>query len=66
VDAFFPVLSVRSLDQRFMRWSIGYVHWPAHPELFTQHRDDFFAEQIELLKHRLQRQPGVIDQNNCR
>ena len=32
-----------------MRWSIGYVHWPAHLELFTQHRDDFFAEQIELL-----------------
>ena len=35
---------------------------PARGELLAQHRHDLLAEQVELLEHGLQRQPGVVDQ----
>ena len=31
-------------------------------ELPPQHRNDLLAEQVELLQHGLQRQTGVVDQ----
>lgn len=30
--------------------------------LTPQHRDDLLAQQVQLLEHRLQRQPGVVDE----
>ena len=36
--------------------------WPPGRELTAQNRNNFLTEQIELLEHRLQRQSGVIHQ----
>lgn len=41
---------------------VGHVIWSAACKFLAQHRDYFFSEQVELLQHHLQRQTGVIDE----
>ena len=41
---------------------VGHVRGLERGELLAQHRHDLLAEQVQLLEHGLQRQAGVVDE----
>ena len=49
-------------EQRGVGGRVGHVGRLERGELLAQHRDDLLAEQVELLQDGLQRQAGVVQQ----
>src|SRR4051812_24535746 len=48
------------VDERRMRRGVGHLGRPTGVELAPQHGHDLSAEDVQLLEHRLERQAGVI------
>ena len=48
--------------QRGVRRAVRHVRRTQRVELPAQHRDHLLAEEVQLLQHGLQRQAGVVDQ----
>src|SRR5687768_17325744 len=49
-------------DQGLVGGAVGHVGWAVLGELLAEHGNDLFAEQVQLLEHRLEGKAGVVHQ----